>query len=177
MNKQAKAEIVKELEQRLANSQSGVVTTYQGLPTPELVNLRHKLKEAGVEFRVVKNTLARLAVANTPKAFLAGHLDGPLALAFSQSDVTAPAKTITEHIRSTNLNIAVQGGFLSDRWLSVEEVSALAALPGREILLARMLAGMQSPVYGLVNSLTSPMMGIVWALQARIKQLEEKQNG
>jgi large subunit ribosomal protein L10 len=172
MKRQEKVEIVKDLGESLARSQSGVVTSYQGLPTPELVNLRHKLKEAGVEFRVVKNTLARLAVAGTEKEFMASHLDGALALALGYSDVTAPARAIMDYIRSANLNMKVQGGFLSDRWLSLDEVTSLSTMPTREVLLGKVLAGMQSPIYGLVNSLTSPMLGMVWVLQARIKQME-----
>jgi large subunit ribosomal protein L10 len=174
MKKQQKAEITRELGDSLSRSQAGVVTSYQGLPTPELVNLRHKLKEYGVEFKVVKNTLARRAVADTGKEFLAPYLDGAIAVAIGYDDVTAPARAVTEYINAANIAMTVQGGFLTDRWLSVDEVDKLATLPSHDTLIGMVMAGLQSTLYGLVNALTSPLLGMVWVLQARINQIEEK---
>lgn len=172
MKREEKVNIIKELADKLSRSQAGVVTSYQGLPTPELVKLRHQLKEAGVELRVVKNTLARRAVQGTDKEFLAKHLDGALALVLGYGDVVAPAKALSEYIRGSGVGMTVAGGFLSGRWLSMGEVSMLAALPSREVLLGKVMAGMQSPIYGLVSSLTSPLLGMAWVLQARIEQME-----
>jgi large subunit ribosomal protein L10 len=174
MKKQQKVAIAGELTESLSKSQAGVVTSYQGLPTPELVNLRHKLKEYGVEFKVVKNTLARRAVAGTGKEFLTPYLDGAIAVAMGYDDVTAPARAVTEYIKAANINMTVQGGFLTDRWLSVDEVDRLATLPSHDTLISMLMAGLQSPLYGLVNALTSPLLGMVWVLQARINQIEEK---
>ncbi len=174
MKKEAKAEIIDALAEGISRSQAGVVTSYQGLPTPELVKLRRKLKEAGVEFKVVKNTLARRAADGAGKGFLAGHLDGPIAMALSYKEATAPAKAMTEYIKASGINMKLLGGFLPDRWLSAAQVDALAALPSRQVLIGRVLGGLAAPIYGLVNSLTSPMLGLVWALQARIQQMEAK---
>jgi large subunit ribosomal protein L10 len=79
---------------------------------------------------------------------------------------------MTEYIKASGINMKVLGGFLPNSWLSEKQVEALAALPSREVLIGRVLGGLSSPIYGLVNSLTSPMLGLVWALQARIKQME-----
>ena len=174
MRLKQKKQVVKSLGESLARCQAGVVTSYQGLPTPELVNLRHKLQESGVEFRVVKNTLARKAVAGTGMEFLAPHMDGAIALALGYDDVTAPAKAITSYIKAAKIEMTVAGGFFSDRWLSEAEVNNLAELPTRDTLIGMVMAGLQSPIYGLVNALSSPLLGIVWALQARINQIEEK---
>ena len=172
MKKEAKAEIIDEITRDIDRSKAGVVTSYQGLPTPELVKLRHKLKESGVEFKVVKNTLARRAVDSVGKHFLSKHLDGPIALALGYGEPTAPAKVLTEYIKSSGINMKVLGGFLPDSWLTEKQVDALATLPPREVLIGRVVSGLSGPIYGLVNSLTSPMLGLVWALQARIKQME-----
>jgi len=174
MKLKQKKQVVKSLGESLSKCQAGVVTSYQGLPTPELVNLRHKLKESGVEFRVVKNTLARKAVAGTDMEFLAPHMDGAIALALGYDDVTAPAKAVTSYIKSAKIEMTIEGGFFTNRWLSEADVNNLAELPPRETLVAMVMAGLQSPIYGLVNALSSPMLGMVWALQARINQIEEK---
>jgi large subunit ribosomal protein L10 len=172
MKKEAKAEIIDEIAKDIDRSQAGVVASYQGLPTPELVKLRHKLKENGVEFKVVKNTLARRAVESVGKEFLGKHMEGPIAVALGYGEPTIPAKAMTEYIKASGINMKVLGGFLPNSWLSEKQVEALAALPSREVLIGRVLGGLSSPIYGLVNSLTSPMLGLVWALQARIKQME-----
>ena len=174
MKKEAKAKITDELAASLKRSRAGIVTSYQGLPTPELVKLRHKLKETGVEFKVIKNTLARRAAGSSGKDFLAEHFDGPVALALGYGEEVAPAKAMTEYIKSSALNLKVLGGFLADRWLDESQVGTLATMPSRDILIGRVVGGLSGPIYGLVNSLTSPMLGLVWALQARIKQVEGK---
>jgi large subunit ribosomal protein L10 len=174
MKKEAKAEIIDELVESLNRSQSGVVTSYQGLPTPELVKLRHKLRASGVEFRVVKNTLARRAVDSAGKGFISKHLDGPIAVALGFGEPTAPAKVMTEYIKASGINMKVLGGFLPNTWLSDKQVDMLATMPTREVLIGRVVGGLSGPIYGLVNSLTSPMLGLVWALQARIQQMEAK---
>jgi large subunit ribosomal protein L10 len=174
MKKEQKGEIISELEDSIRRSQAGVITSYQKLPTPELVKLRHKLKESRVEFRVVKNTLARRAADQAGKNFLSSHLEGAIAMIIGFDDVAAPARAFTEYTRSSGVAMTLFGGFLSDRWLSDKEVNALAALPSREVLLGKVVGGLASPIYGLVNALTSPMLGVVWALQARINQMEAK---
>ncbi len=172
MKKEAKAEIIDEISKDINRAQAGVVTSYQGLPTPELVKLRRKLKETGVEFKVVKNTLARRAVQSADKEFLSQHLEGPIALALGYAEPTAPAKAMTDYIKAAGINMKVLGGFLPHAWLTEKQVEALASMPSREVLIGRVVGGLSGPIYGLVNSLTSPMLGLVWALQARIKQME-----
>jgi len=174
MKKEQKAVIIEELQEAMGRSTAGVVTSYQGLPTTELVNLRHKLRDARLELKVVKNTLARRAVKEAGKEFLAGHFNGPLAVVLGYDDVSAPARVLTEYIASSGVNLTVSGGFLADRWLSVAEVGVLATIPPRQVLVSKVLAGLQSPIAGLIQSLSSPIMGIVYALNARIQQMEGK---
>ena len=174
MKKEAKSKIIDSLTESLNRSQAGVIASYQGLPTPELVKLRHKLQENGVEFKVVKNTLVRRAVTGAGRNFLADHLNGPIAVALGYGEVTAPAKAMTDYIKASGINMKLLGGFLPDRWLDENQVGVLATMPTREVLIGRVVGGLSGPLYGLVNALTSPMLGLVWTLQARIQQMEAK---
>ena len=173
MKKELKPGVVAELKETLGKSNAGVVTSYQGVPTTEIVNLRHKLRDAKLELKVVKNTMIRLAAKEAGKDFMSTHFnDGATAVVLGFDDVSAPARVLTQFIASSGLNLTVSGGFLEDRWLSVKEVNTLATLPSKNELVAKVLGGLQSPIAGLVQSLSSPMLGIVYALNARIQQME-----
>ena len=174
MKKEQKAEVIAELKETLGKSKAGVVTSYQGIPTTEIVNLRHKLHDSKLEFKVVKNTLVRRAAIEAGKEFMATHFGGPLAVVLGYDDVSAPARVLTQYISSSGVNMTVGGGFRDDRWRSGAEVKTLATLPSRQELVAKVLGGLQSPITGLVQSLSSPIMGIVYAINARIQQMEGK---
>lgn len=172
MKRTQKAEVIAELKEALGKSKAGVVTSYQGLPTTEIVNLRHKLRDAKLELKVVKNTLVRRAAKEAGKEFMETHFDGPLAVVLGYDDVSAPARVLTQYISSSGVNMTLSGGFLADRWLNVAEINTLATLPSQMELVAKVLGGLQSPITGLVQALSSPIMGIVYAINARIQQLE-----
>ena len=174
MKKEQKAEVIAELKETLGKSKAGVVTSYQGIPTTEIVNLRHKLRDSKLELKVVKNTLIRRAATEAGKEFLATHFNGPLAVVLGYDDVSAPARVLAQYISSSGVNMTVSGGFLDDRWLNETEVKTLATLPSRQELVTRVLGGLQSPITGLVQTLSSPIMGIVYAINARIQQMEGK---
>jgi large subunit ribosomal protein L10 len=174
MKKEKKLGVVAELKETLGKSKAGVVTSYQGIPTPEIVNLRHKLRDSKLELKVIKNTMMRRAATEAGKEFMNTHFDGALAIVLGYDDVSAPARVLTQYISSSGVNMTVSGGFLDDRWLSVAEVNTLATLPSQRELIAKVLGGLQSPITGLVQSLSSPIMGIVYALNARIQQMEGK---
>jgi len=174
MKKEQKAKVIVELKETLGKSKAGVITTYQGLPTTEIVNLRHKLRDSRLELKVVKNTMVRRAATEAGKEFMSTHFNGPLAVVLGYDDVSAPARVLTQFISSSGVSMTVGGGFLADRWLSVAEVNTLATLPSHKELLAKVLGGLQSPIVGLVQALSSPIMGIVYALNARIEQMEGK---
>lgn len=174
MKKDLKAGVISELKETIGKSKAGVVTTYQGLPTTEIVNLRHKLRDSKLELKVVKNTLVRRAATEAGKEFMSSHFNGPLAVVLGYDDVSAPARVLTQYISSSGINMTVGGGFLADRWLSPAEVGILATLPSHSELISKVLGGLQSPIAGLVQALSSPIMGIVYALNARIQQMEGK---
>ncbi|MCL2140704.1 MAG: 50S ribosomal protein L10 [Dehalococcoidia bacterium] len=174
MKKENKSVVVSEIKEALAKSTAGVVTTYQGLPTAEIVNLRHKLREAGLDLQVVKNTLMRRAAKEAGRDFMEAHFEGANAVVLGYDDVSAPARVLMQFITSSGVGMTVSGGFLANRWLDAGEVNTLATLPTKNELIARLLGGFQSPITGLVQALSSPMLGIVYALNARIQQMEEK---
>jgi len=171
--REKKERIVERLQEALAKCNVGIFTDYRGLSTLDMTDLRRKLKEADIEYKVVKNTLARLAAAGIDREDLVSSFDGPVAIAFGYSDITVPARVLSDYIRETKVSLDIKGGFLSDRLLTLAEVTDLATLPPREVLIARALGGIQSPLTALVNCLTAPMRGVIGVLQARIQQLEE----
>jgi large subunit ribosomal protein L10 len=172
MSKEKKIQIVSELKEVVANCKVAVLTDYRGLSASEMTGLRRKLRESGVEYRVVKNTLARLAVDGAGKGFLTNSFDGPVAIAFGYGDITGPPKALLGYIQSSKSILSVKGGFLGDRLLSADDVTTLSKLPQREVLLSQILAGMQSPTVSLLELLSRPLRSFGGILQARIKQLE-----
>ncbi len=172
MPREKKTQIIGELQQVFSESRAGIFTDYRGLSTARMTELRRTLKNSDINYRVVKNTLARFAAERAGKKDLASFFEGPVAIAFGQGEVTELAKVLAEYIRVSKSSLSIKGGFLSDRLLTPGEVETLATLPPREILLGKVLAGMQSPIATLISCLANPVRGVMGVLQARIKQLE-----
>jgi len=172
MSREKKTEIIDRFKDTFSRCSIGILTDYRGLSNSEITTLRRRLGDSSVEYRVVKNTLARLAAERAGKANLAGSFVGPVAVVLGYGDVTEPAKILADYISTSKSALTIKGGFLGDRVLTPEEVSTLARLPSREILLAKLLGGMQGPIAGLVNCLSAPITGVARVLQARIKQME-----
>ena len=172
MSREKKAQTIDGLQDTFSKCSIGILTDYRGLSAPEITVLRRKLRESSVEYKVVKNTLARFAGERAGKSDLVSCFEGPVAIAFGYGNITEPAKVLTEYIKTSQASLTIKGGFLGDRLLTSEEVVTLSTLPSREILLAKVLGGMQSPITSLASCLASPIRGIMGTLQARIKQLE-----
>jgi len=172
MSRQKKAQIIDRLQEAFSKCSVGILTNYRGLSTPEVTILRRKLMESGVEYKVVKNTLARFAAQRAGKDDLVSSFEGPVAIAFGYGDITEPAKILADYIRTSKASLSIEGGFLGDRLLTEEDVMTLSALPSRELLIARVVGRMQSPILGLAGCLVAPIRQIMGVLQARIQQLE-----
>jgi len=172
MSKEKKAQIIDALRETLTRCNIGILTDYRGLSTTEMTVLRNKLRESGIEYRVVKNTLARFAMERAGREDLIAFFSGPIAIAFGFGDILEPAKALTDYIATEKVTLSIKGGFLSDAVLTARDVETLAKLPAKEILLARVVGGLQSPITALVNCLASPIRGVIGGLQARIQQLE-----
>jgi len=172
MSREKKTEIIDRFKDDFSRCSIGILTDYRGLSNSEITTLRRRLGDSSVEYRVVKNTLARFAAERAGKTNLADSFVGPVAIALGYGDVIEPARILTDYISTSRSTLTIKGGFLGDRVLTSEEVSTLARLPSREILLAKLLGGMQGPIAGLVNCLSAPITGVARVLQARIKQME-----
>jgi large subunit ribosomal protein L10 len=171
-SREKKAKAIDQLQDTFTRCQVGILTDYRGLSTPQITALRRRLREASIEYKVVKNTLARFAGERAGRSGLASLFEGPVAIAFGYGNITEPAKVLTDYIRSSQISLSIKGGFISDRLLTAEDVTTLATLPPREVLLAKVLGGMQSPIATLIGCLSNPLRGLAGVLGARIKQLE-----
>ena len=146
-----KQAMLAELVESMKNAESGVLVNYCGITVEEDTKLRKSLREAGVDYRVIKNTYIRKAAAEAGLDGFDNVLEGMTALAMSD-DAVAPAKILCKYAKD-NENFTVKAGFIDGRVIDVAEVEALAAIPGKEGLIAKMLGSIQSPLYGLAIAL------------------------
>ncbi|WP_025782827.1 50S ribosomal protein L10 [Sporosarcina sp. D27] len=142
---EAKQAVVTEIAEKMKASASMVVVDYRGLNVAQATELRKQLREAGVEFKVYKNSMARRAAEASGLEGLNEHLTGPNAIAFSTEDVIAPAKIINNFAKD-NEALEIKAGVIEGALASVEEVKALATLPSREGLLSMLLSVLQAPM-------------------------------
>lgn len=147
-----KKKVVAELIEKLKSAQAGVLVDYRGLTVEEDTNLRSKLREAGVEYKVVKNTLTRFAAKEVGFEELDEMLNGPTSLAISDTDPVAPAKVISDFIKD-NEKISIKAGFLDGKVISLDEIKTLANTPSKEVLIAKIMGSLNSPVSKLVRTL------------------------
>ncbi|OIQ59071.1 50S ribosomal protein L10 [Moorella thermoacetica] len=173
MNKQREAKVAttQEIKDKLGTSILSILADYRGLNVAEMTKLRRQLREAGVEFKVVKNTLTARAARELGLDGLEPHLQGPTAIAFSATDPVAPAKILNEVVRNSK-TFQIKVGVLQGKIVGTNEIKALSDLPSREQLLAKVVGGFQAPLSGLVNVLAGNMRNLVYALDAIRKQKE-----
>ncbi|PLR77910.1 50S ribosomal protein L10 [Bacillus sp. V3-13] len=143
-----KKQIVEEIADKLKTSKSTVVVDYRGLSVAEVTELRKQLREAGVEFKVYKNSMTRRAAESAELAGLNEALTGPNAIAFSNEDVVAPAKILNEFAKKHEA-LEIKAGVIEGTIATVEDVKALADLPSREGLLSMLLSVLQAPIRNL----------------------------
>jgi large subunit ribosomal protein L10 len=145
---EVKKQIVDEIAGKLKESKSTIVVDYRGLTVSELTQLRKDLREAGVEFKVYKNSMTRRAAEAAELADLNTSLTGPNAIAFSTEDVVAPAKILNEFAKKHEA-LEIKAGVVEGNIVTVEEIKALADLPSREGLLSMLLSVLQAPIRNL----------------------------
>lgn len=141
----AKEQAVAEVTEKFKASASTIIADYRGLNVAQVTQLRKSLREAGIEFVVLKNSLARRASANAELSALDEYLTGPTAIAFSKDDLVAPAKILTEFAKK-NDQLSVKGGVVEGRVVGYDQIKALAELPSRDGLLSMLLSVLQAPV-------------------------------
>ncbi len=175
MLKADKERIVAELAQELGAAETLIVADYRGLTNKQLEALRDKLLENGARFRIVKNTLTRLAAEQAGAEALLVMLEGPTAIAFIESggDPAAVAKALAATAKETNV-LALRGGLLEGRTLTGEEVDRLATLPPLDVLRAQLLGVIVAPLTQLLALVSAPLQNLHGLIDARIAQLEEQ---
>ncbi len=170
---------VAALKEELSTAKGVVVTGYKGLTVAQDMKLRAKLREAGVTYHVSKNTMIRIAADELSLEGLDPVLNGTTALAVSADDAVAPAKVIYEFIKENKLEdtevLTIKAGVLEGKVIDVNEVKALASLPSREVLIAKVVGSMQAPISGLVNVLQGTIRNAVYVLEA-IRAKKEKES-
>ncbi len=171
MAREKKAQAIEALQGIFSKCTSGVLTDYQKIKTGDIDVLRRKLREAGIDYKVVKNTLARLAADGAGMEKLASLFQGPVSIICGYGDVAEPAKVLIDYIRSSKSTMKIKGGFLGDRVMTAKDVEYIARLPSKEVLISQVMAGIQSPITTLLGVLAAPMRGFTVVLQARIKQM------
>ena len=169
MPTEAKRETVAELREVLANARTMIVSEYRGLKVKEIAEIRRALRKQDVTYRVVKNRLLRIAADETVGAALGPLLTGPTAIAFG-NDETRTAKAVIDATRPYNRIVRITGGVLGDRAIGPDDVTRLASLPSREVLLARLAGGMQAPMSSLASLLAAPLRNLGYALQQVAEQ-------
>ena len=163
MGRADRAASISALREKLSGARSAVLTDFRGLSVAEMTELRTLLRKSAVEYMVVKNTLAKIAVAETELASLAAQLEGPTAIAISRADLVAPSKVLATWSK-TRPTFIIKGGVVEGRLMSPADIAVLAALPPREVLLARLAGTVQAPLQGLVNVLAGPIRALASVL-------------
>lgn len=161
----AKQEIVKELSEQIKNAKALVFADYRGLTVEQDTELRNALRKAGVEYKVVKNTMTRFAAKENGLDGLDSFLNGPTAMASSASDPVAPAKVLNEYAKKYD-KLELKVGVVEGKIIDVNGIKALADLPSKEQLIAQVLGAFNAPIAGFVNVLNGNLRGLAVALNA-----------
>ena len=153
------------IKEKIDKAQVAIVTEYKGLSVEEITNLRRAIQKDGGDYMVTKNTLAKISIKGTPYEVLAETLKGPVAIAFGFTDQVSPAKALSKFIKDTKKGEIIAAA-MDGQLMSAEEAKALANLPSREELYAKMLGCINSPASGIANSVNAVMSSLVRAVAA-----------
>ena len=164
MPNEKKIQIVEQLKEKLSKAQGVVLTDYQGLSVPEVEVLRRSLQEVGASYQIVKNTLLKLALDKGEKFV------GPTAVVLSYEDEIKPLKALYDFAKE-HPALEVKGGFFEGAFLAAEKLKEIAFLPSRDVLLAKVVGMLQSPIVRFANVGKGNQIGLVRVLQARAGDL------
>ncbi len=162
-----KVATVDEVKARVSSTSTAVVTEYRGMTVAQISTLRRQLRTLGADYKVFKNTLVRRAVSGTPVEPISAFLDGPTAIAFVDGDVSAVAKALRDYSKVTP-NLIVKGGVLDGKSLSKSELTALADLPSRDVLLAQLAGLLASPMRTMAGLLKALPQNFAYGLSALV---------
>ncbi|MDR2505511.1 MAG: 50S ribosomal protein L10 [Oscillospiraceae bacterium] len=170
-NRLAKQVTVAEIKQKFKDCKSVILIDYRGVNVAQVTELRRQFRAAGVEYVVLKNSLVERATNELGIKGLAAYLKGPSAFAFGINDPVAPAKVITEYIAKTKLTVLKpKAGYLDGSVFGPEGIKALAELPPKEVLIAKMMGSLNAPITNFVGALSAILRSVVYAIDAVRKQ-------
>ncbi len=173
MPTEQKSQTVKDFEKEARECKGLIITSFKGLKTTEFNEMRQKIRSFKSEYRVVKNSLTRIALKNAGMEALANALEGPSAVVIERGDALATIKAVFDFAK-THENIKVNGGYFDGKVLSSKELKAIASLPSREVLLSQLLGTLQAPMVNLVSVLQAPIRDLVGVLDQVAKKTPEK---
>lgn len=165
MNKQQKQEQVNEFGTKLREAQAAFLVDYRGLNVEEVNDLRRKLRDIGVEYRVVKNTLLRIAIQDTGMKCLDPYLEGPTAIAIAHEEPVSSAKVLADFAKDKK-KFELKVGCVQGQLYSVDDIQRLSQLPSREVLLGKILGSLNAPASNLVGVLAAVPRSLVQVLAA-----------
>ena len=160
----AKTEAIEDLKVAMADCTIAIATDYSGLAVSEMSNLRNSLREQGLKYKVVKNTLLKIAAEQSDWPEMKELVDGPTGIIFGYSEEQIPAKAIVGFIKDSGSDIKIGSGIIGNQLLSTAQIEELSKLPGREELVGKLVTQMQGSISGLVHVLNSPLSGVTRTL-------------
>lgn len=177
MPTEAKAAMIDEMTRKLERSRAAVLISTQGLTVAEVTDLRRRLSAANVELHVIKNTLLRIASERAHYQDLSALLHGQTTIALGMGDEVAPAKAITEYLRTarTGEPVKIKAGILEGAPISVKQVEDLAKIPPRDQLRAEVIGSIQGPLSQTYGVISAPLRDLINVLEARVRQLGGEQ--
>jgi len=165
-----KVTLVGEMEEKLRDAKGVLVADFTGMTVATISELRNRCRAQNIEFKVIKNTLARRALREDLRGPFDPYLQGPTALAISMTDEVAPAKVLATFAKEFASQPRIKAALVGGKIYNEADVKALAALPGKEVLLSMLIGGLKSPVQKLHSALSSPLRNLATVL----KQVSEK---
>lgn len=163
--RQDKEKIVQRIKEDLEGAKVIVLTDYRGLTVAQMNELRNILREEGIKYKVVKNTLTRFAARQAGFDELEKHMEGPIAIAYGYDDPVVPLRLLVKYAKKNDA-LTFKGGVLEQMVLDESNLRALADLPPRDVLLSTVLGSFQSPISGLLNVLQGNLRNLAYVLQA-----------
>ena len=160
-----KSEKISQMKEKIEKAKVAIVTDYKGLSVEEITKLRRLIQKEDADYMVTKNTLAKIAIKGTEYEVLADSLTGPVAIAFGFDDQVAPAKALAKFIKETKKG-EILAAAMDGKLLSASEAKALATLPSKQEIYAKMLGCINSPASGIANSINAVMSSLTRAMAA-----------
>jgi len=174
VRRDGKAALIEEIAGDFADAHTMFVADYRGLDVPAITELRNRLRSADASFRVVKNTLAKRALAQIGHEGVDDLFAGPTAVAFVRGDSAAVAKALDSIAKETKI-LELRGGLMDGRRVEASQVKEIASLPPREVILAMLLSAVNAPMTQFVGVLSAPMRDIVMILDAYIEKRQKEE--